>query len=97
MTILDEMKYYINEDIKHDTIDGDVVLYNDVAEVIISLNETASIIWSEVNGKTFEEVEKSFLSHYNNLSGTEYELAQNDLKDVLEKLISTGCITCTDE
>lgn len=97
MPVLGVMKYYINGNIKQDIIDGDIVLYNEDTEVIVTLNETASDIWNEVDGKTFEEIKKSFLSHYKKLSTAEYELAQSDLKDVLEKLIDTGCIICTKE
>ena len=90
-------KYYKKVGIKQDMIDDDIILYNEEGEVIVALNETATIIWCELDGKSYDEIRAAFLSHYVNLENFEYEMADDDLREVLRKLVETGCVVYTED
>ncbi len=90
MTIDSQTKLRISKEVVSQEIDGETVLLDMQGELYFSLNEVGTYIWQLLEEHyTPEKIFAKMIDEYDVEAGQ----LQNDLDDLLDKLLSAGLVT----
>lgn len=88
------MKVVKNNAVSQEAIDGELFLFNQETNKLVSLNKTATEIWNLIEETDKEELLERFLDLYSFADVNEKEAAIEDCMFVVTELEEAGCILC---